>query len=265
MRCELREKKELITHVSHLKTLPDYLLYHVSMTLSVIIPAYNEALRLPATLRSLADAKEVLTIREVIIVDDGSTDDTSRVANENANGLPLQVIRFPVNKGKGAAAKEGMLRSTSDAALLFDADSATPITEVSKLLDRMNRKNADIVIGSRMLGEHSIVSMSVHRRIIGWFFHLLCMPLLPGIADASCGCKLFTKGAIGCVFPRQRFERFAHDIELLLIARRMHLYIEEVPVTWSSVGGSKVRLLRDGGEMFLRVLQLYSRLLTGNL
>ncbi len=235
------------------------------MTLSVIIPAFNEEKRLPSTLAALAAEKERLGIGEVIVVDDGSRDDTAQKAQHACADLPCTVIRLPENRGKGAAVREGMMRASGDLFLLYDADGATPAEDIADLLTRRAETGADVVIGSRMLPGRSVVSMSAGRRIIGFLFHLLCLPLLPGIEDASCGCKLFTRDAARALFPRQRYERFAHDIEILLLARRNGYRIEEVPVSWRAVDGSKVRILRDGVEMFVRVMQLYARTLTKRL
>lgn len=233
------------------------------MTLSIVIPAYNEAKRLPQTLARLqtcfasVPSELDLHLLEVIVVDDASTDDTAAVAEAHAGTLPLRVIRLPKNMGKGGAVRTGMLAAKGDRALFYDADGATPPEEILHLWRVMTRGGADIVIGCRVNPEAGIVTMSTGRRLIGRTYHALCSPLVPGLRDTACGCKLFTAEATCELFSRQTIERFAFDIEILFLARRLHFRVEEVLVSWTAVAESKVRIVRDGINMFRSVLGLY--------
>jgi glycosyltransferase involved in cell wall biosynthesis len=238
-------------------------------SLAIVIPAFNEEKRLPETLmhiHSFFQAAHSYALKEIIVVDDGSTDATASMAKEWAAKLPIRVIGFPRNRGKGAACRAGMESATAEFVLLYDADGATPIDEVSALMERQAITNASVVIGSRVHGTaEKYVSMQSHRRFVGRTFHLLCAPLLPSIDDASCGCKLFTSTLAKKIARYQRIDRFAFDIEILMLARVFGERIEEVPVAWRAVHESKVRLLRDGMEMFVTVLSLYIRKMTGTL
>ncbi len=232
------------------------------MKLSIVIPAFNEEARLGVTLSLIADAwsqarMHDLDLMEVIVVDDGSSDGTLAVARKWSGSLPVVTIDFRCNRGKGAAVRAGALAAHGDLILMYDADSATPITEVNNLFGALIRDGSDIAIGSRVSGGGSLVSMSSHRRIIGRIYHSLCSRLVPGIHDTACGCKLFRIAAARKLFSRQRINRFAFDVEVLALALRWGYRISEVPVRWTAVPESKVRLLKDGPQMFASLIVLY--------
>ncbi len=242
------------------------------MRLSIIIPAFNEAERLPATLAQLerffsagASVRDELTVAEVIVVDDGSRDETLAVVRQWQGSLPVRGLRFDENRGKGAAVRAGMLAAEGDCCLFYDADAATPPAEIVKLTRALSGQQADVVIGSRVLGvRENRVSMRWHRRLIGRIYHALCSALVPGIADAACGAKLFTRAAASDVFTRQKIERFAFDIEVLSLAQRLGYKVVEIPVDWTAIPGSKVSLVWDSLNMTWCVLKLYVRHLLRN-
>ncbi len=231
-------------------------------SLSIVIPAYNEEKRLGATLLEIAravtsGALQDLRLTEVIVSDDGSTDLTVRIAEDWKTQLPVKIVQLPANRGKGAAVRAGMLAATGDLFLMYDADGATPITEITKLFAALH-DGADIAIGSRVTGTaEGLASMAPHRRFIGNVYRMLVAALIPGITDAACGCKLFRAEAGKKLFSLQRIDRFAFDIEVLAIALRSGMKVREIPVKWTAMPESKVRLLRDGPEMFLCLLRLY--------
>lgn len=230
------------------------------MTVSIIIPAYNEAKRLPTTLTAISfwlPTASEFNLREIIVVDDGSADETAEVARSFAGCLPVKVIKLPANRGKGCAVRTGVLAATGDLILMYDADGATSLADLQKLVTEA--KTNQVVIGSRLAGDHQIVQMSVFRRFVGLVFHWLCAPLLPQIKDASCGAKVFQLEAARAIFMAQKLDRFAFDIEILWLARRLGYSIKEVPVSWQAVLGSKVRVWRDAPEMFWSVMRLYGR------
>lgn len=234
---------------------------HLAMkTISVIIPAYNEEKRLPETLKKwqtfLSHNKDDFLIKEIIIVDDGSTDKTISVAEFFNNSLPIKTIKISPNRGKGNAVKTGVKNANSDFILVYDADAATPPEELGKLF--FETKNADFIIGSRIINGAE-TTMSPRRKFVGKCFHFLCLPLIPKIKDASCGVKLIKTDIAKKIFERQYIERFAFDIEILWLAKKMNCRIKEVGVKWDEIPGSKVRVSRDSIEMFFSVLGLYKR------
>lgn len=236
------------------------------MDLSIIIPAYNEEQRLPRTLSLLESffghgrRSDIPRLREIVVVDDGSTDGTSSVVGSHRGAIPLELIRFEKNRGKGAAARAGMLAARGDCCLLYDADAATPPGEIPKLADSLRTNAVDVVIGSRVRGrQQNLVAMRMHRRLVGSAYHLLSSALIPGIDDAACGAKLFTRDAAQDLFSRQRIERFAFDIEILSMALRLGYRVHEMPIRWEAVEGSKVNLVRDSLNMSWCVFKLYVR------
>lgn len=229
-------------------------------TLSIIIPAYNEALRLPATLDKIKEffsSPRDFVLKEVIVVDDGSRDETTLVAKNFTDLLPVKVITLLKNCGKGAAVRAGVKQANGDFVFIYDADAATPIGELTNFFTAS--QNNDIVIGSRVGGTGRLVVMTRWRRFVGWCFHTLCAPLLPGITDASCGAKLFSLASAQAIFNEQKLNRFAFDIEILWLARLLGYKVSEVAVEWQAIPGSKVSIARDSWEMFWAVMGLYFR------
>lgn len=225
------------------------------MSVSVIIPAYNEAQRLPMTLRATAAFFAAQTAPfEILVVDDGSTDETVQSVAEFAAEMPeiaVQCLSYGGNRGKGHAVRFGMLRATGDLRLFCDADLATPVEEYDIVLAAMAQENAQIGIGSRPLREsHLLVHQPWYREALGRSFNKMVQIFaVPGISDTQCGFKLFTAQAATDVFSRCRLDGFAFDSEALLIARRLGYTVAEVPIRWSHKDGSKVHMVRDGLQM----------------
>ena len=231
------------------------------MSVSVIIPAYNEAERLPLTLRATADYFEArLEPFEMLVVDDGSTDGTTQVVADFARQRPalsIQCLSYGGNRGKGYAVRYGMLRASGDLRLFCDADLATPAEEYEVVLAAMERAHTPIGIGSRPLRASSLlVHQPWYREWLGRGFNkAVQLMAVPGIADTQCGFKVFTAESAADVFSRCRLDGFAFDSEALYIARRLGYGISEVPIRWSHKEGSKVSMVRDGLKM-LRDLSL---------
>ena len=218
-------------------------------SISIVIPAYNEEKRLPATLSRIVEYLDTgrFEFAEILVVDDGSRDSTVALAREFAQRRPsVKVLQNPGNRGKGYSVRHGMLKAEGDWALFTDADLSAPIEELEKLLDVVERNGAAIAIGSRALDRSLIgVHQPAFREYAGRFFNLV-MRLITGLKfhDTQCGFKLFRQDAARAIFSRQRLERFGFDAEVLYIGQRLGLRTLEVPVRWNDVAGSKVGTLQ---------------------
>ena len=211
-------------------------------SLSIIIPAYNEAKRLPA---SLVKVREYLStaqweFAEVVVVDDGSTDDTVQVAR----GAGARVLQNPGNRGKGYSVKHGMLEAKGEWTLFTDADLSSPISEVEKLWSAVERAGAQVAVGSRAVDRSLVgVHQPMLREATGRVFNV-AMRLVTGLnfQDTQCGFKLFQTSAGREVFSRQQLDGFGFDVEVLFIAKKLGLQAVEVPVRWDNVEGTKVSM-----------------------
>src|SRR5581483_11100205 len=223
---------------------------------SVVIPAYHEADRLP---RYLAEVVAYFIERgepwEVIVVDDGSTDDTSGVVRAMRDRHPeVRLVRHERNSGKGFAVQAGMAVARGAQRLFADADGATPIAEL-KRLEAALAAGADVAIGSRAVAEPgvSVVARS-HRVLAGRVFNLAATRMgLDALHDTQCGFKAFSRAAAADLFPRLSTKGFGFDVELLLRARAAGWRIAEVPVNWTDQQGSKVGVLTDGPAMLWQI------------
>jgi len=224
---------------------------------SIVIPAFNEARRLPPYLDDVVAFFEGRgEPYEVIVVDDGSTDDTPALVEARARELAsVRLLRRPANAGKGAAVRAGMLAARGAYRLFTDADGATPIAELKRLEPALVA-GADVVIGSRVLADPSVsVSARPHRVAAGRVFNWLVARLgLLSVADSQCGFKVFTADAAERLFARLRTRGFGFDVELLLTAEATRLRIVEVPVNWADQPGSKVGVLRHGPGMLWQIV-----------
>lgn len=238
------------------------------MTLSIVIPAYNEERRLSSTLDAVLAWLDRSPYRgaEVLIVDDGSADATAAlVESRAATDSRLRLLRNPGNRGKGYAIRHGMLEAQGDWILFSDADLSSPIEEFSKLLAAALEQDAAIAIGSRALDRSLIgVHQSQWREMSGIVFNLI-MRLITGLpfADTQCGFKLFRRDAARRVFPLQRLDGFSFDVEDLFVARTLGIATIEVPVRWNNVEGTKVGLTQ-GIASFLDLLRIRWNWLQGH-
>lgn len=220
------------------------------MHLSIVIPAFNEEPRIGDTLR-LANAylSKQGYDAEIIVVDDGSTDRTAFVVQTLYPDV--RVISYAQNRGKGYAVKTGMLAAAGDYRIFMDADGSTPISDIELFWPRFD-DGADIVIGSRSLPQSQvIVRQHPFRENMGRMFNVLVkLLLIPGFIDTQCGFKGFTARSAQVVLSRQRLDGFSFDTELLYIAQRHGLRIDEVPVLWCNSPHSRVRMFADSARMF---------------
>jgi dolichyl-phosphate beta-glucosyltransferase len=224
-----------------------------AVALTIVVPAYNEQRRLPPTLIDIIDfCDQRNTPYEVIVVDDGSTDETTEVVRkfEKVRGQ-VRLIQLARNAGKGHAVRVGMLNSKGTRVLFADADGATPIAELTRLEAALD-SGADVAIGSRAKAStNTRVDTLIHRKLLGRIFNkCVNLILLPGIEDTQCGFKLFTRPAAEFVFKQQRSDSFSFDVEILYLAQRVGMTIHEVPINWQNIPGSKVNLVLDALKMF---------------
>ena len=216
------------------------------------MPAYNEAARLPITLPKLADFCKRFQSAELLIVDDGSHDQTAKLVEQFAVQHSFcRLLRNPGNRGKGYSVRHGMLEAAGDWILSTDADLSSPIEEVDTLWAAADRMKASIAIGSRALDRSLVgVHQSPLRELSGRAFNIV-MRMATGLPfrDTQCGFKLFRRDAAQAIFPRQRLDGFGFDVEDLLIARLQGFSAVEVPVKWNNVEGTKVSAL-SGAKAF---------------
>jgi len=211
-----------------------------------VVPAYNEAARLPFTLPKIAQFCERQGSVEVLIVDDGSKDSTAAVVREFADRYPFaRLLQNPGNRGKGYSVRHGMQEAQGDWILSTDADLSSPLEEVGKLWAAADHDHAAGAIGSRALDRSLVgVHQAPLREASGRVFNVV-MRLATGLTfrDTQCGFKMFRNDAARVIFPRQRLDGFGFDVEDLLIARIHGIKVVEVPVRWDNVEGTKVSAL----------------------
>ena len=230
------------------------------MELSVVVPCFNEAARLPL---SLEQAEAYLGLQgpafELLLVDDGSSDRTPELIREAASkNKHVHAVLLPANRGKGRAVAEGVARSRGGLVLISDADFSAPIQEMPKL-EAAIAAGADVAIGSRAKRGAREVDQPLHRRLMGKSFNLLVQGLLlPGVWDTQCGFKLFRGDVARDLFGRLRTEGFAYDVEILVLARRSGYKISEVPVRWINSSTSRVQTVRHSRQMLADVLHIRS-------
>lgn len=225
--------------------------------LSLVIPAYNEESRLPATLTRISDALELRgEPYEVLVVVNGSTDRTADVVKAAAVRDPnIRLIVTPL-AGKGRAVRIGVTESRGNRIVFADADLSTPIEEVVGLTDQLDAKH-QVVIASREGGGARRMGEPYLRHLMGRVFNMLVQALaVRGIQDTQCGFKAFTRACARDVFSRQRIVGFGFDVEVLFVARKLGYGIKEVPVTWEYAASSRVDPLRDTIRMFRDVLRV---------
>ena len=231
-------------------------------SISIIIPAYNEAKRLPA---SLVKVREYLNssrwdFAEVVVVDDGSVDNTVELARQAG----ARVLQNPGNRGKGFSVKHGMLKAQGEWTLFTDADLSAPIGELEKLWSALERENAQVAVGSRAVDRSLVgVHQPFLREAVGRVFNAF-MRLVTGLPfkDTQCGFKLFQTSAGREVFSRQQLDGFGFDVEVLFIAKTLGCKSVEVPVRWDNVEGTKVSMFL-GFVAFLDLLKVRRNALQG--
>ena len=234
--------------------------------ISIVIPARNEEARLGLSLVTIADYLDRENIHaEILVVDDGSTDRTARVAAEGLEGRRGRVIALEENRGKGHAVRRGVLEAAGRWVLMTDADLSTPIEEYARLAQAVRDHDLDLAIGSRALPD-SRVEIHQHpvRETMGKTFNLL-MRAMTGLdfRDTQCGFKLLDRKRTQPLFERMVVDRFAFDVELLFLSVRFGLSVREVPVIWRNSPGSRVSVIGDPLNMLWDVARVRWRFRRG--
>jgi dolichyl-phosphate beta-glucosyltransferase len=235
--------------------------------LSIVIPAYNEALRVGSTLEKVRQYAETRNYPcELVLVDDGSQDETPQILESFQEHYPkARVLRNEPNRGKGFTVRRGVLEARGEFVLFTDADLSAPIEETNKLLAALETSGADAAVGSRALDRRLIgIHQPWRREMAGRVFNLL-VRLFTGlkIRDTQCGLKLFRRATTRRAFELQRVTGFGFDPELLFLIQYLGGRIVEVPVRWNDSPATKVHFLRDSTRMFLDLVALRWRALTG--
>ncbi len=228
--------------------------------LSIVIPAYNEEGRIGSTLEKIHDFLKIKDyISEVIVVDDGSSDKTVQTVLKSAlyGEGRLRLIKNEVNRGKGYSVKKGIINSMGGYILFSDADLSTPIGEVDKLFEFID-KGYDIVIGSRALAGSDVkVHQPWYRETMGKIFNFFVKSILmKGINDTQCGFKLFKLSLAKDIVSHMKTDGFSFDVEMLYLAIKNKYNIKEVPVIWLNSPKSKVNLIFDSTRMFFDLIRI---------
>jgi len=229
--------------------------------LSIVIPAFNEARRLPATLRELMEFSSRFTQPfEVWVMVEKSEDDTFDLASQLvSNQARFHVIDNQVQRGKGYAVRSGMLRSLGEFVVYMDADLSVPLDEIPVFLDYFkNNPEVDLLFGNRQHPGSDIVKcQSWHRQKMGQIFNRILRLFSPvTLRDTQCGFKAFRAGAARQIFSHQQLDGFAFDVEVLMLAERFGFKIADLPVRWINSNESKVRIVRDSWRMLRDVRRL---------
>lgn len=220
--------------------------------LSIVIPAYNESARIELTLERVLSCVEAQSWdAEVLVVDDGSTDDTREIVKRWMNVHPrLHLVRNPGNRGKGYSVRNGLLQAAGDVVMFTDADLSAPMEEAERLLAVIDA-GADVAIGSRWMDRaRQTIHQPFYRQFFGRCFNTITRTImgLP-FKDTQCGFKAFRRPVAQTVFRLQRIERWGFDPEILFIARKLRFKVHEVPVSWGHDERSRISYLKDGIKM----------------
>lgn len=233
---------------------------------SIVIPAFNEKARIKATLDEVIHCVETHGwSAEVIVVDDGSTDNTAAIVQSISSQHPfVHLLANVTNRGKGFSVRNGMLHASGDIILFTDADLSSPMDEADRLFTAI-REGADVAIGSRWLASsRQTIRQPLYRRFFGRCFNLVTRMImrLP-FADTQCGFKAFTRRTAQTIFQLQRIERWGFDPEILFIALKRGFVVREVPVTWGHDERTRISYLKDGLQMLKELLFVRWNALTG--
>lgn len=234
-------------------------------SLTVIIPAFNEAQRIQSTLESTCQFLEQENYAwEILVINDGSSDATTAVVETFAQKTNLsnsvRVISLPMNQGKGAAVRTGILNARKQHCLICDADLAVPMADINRLWPALDANGDALVIGSRKVpGIGTIIQSKWYREFIGRIFNAMVARMAPNIHDTQCGFKLMPATMAKKLALTQAEFGFAFDVEYIHLALRSAWKVVEISVNWNHIEGSKVRIVRDSARMFVSIVKIWFR------
>jgi dolichyl-phosphate beta-glucosyltransferase len=234
------------------------------LTLTIVVPAFNEAQRIGGTLAALTDFLRTQCWEwDIRVVDDGSRDATADIVEQVARGEPRVVVQREPHRGKGGAVKAGLLAARGAYRFICDADLSMPVAELQRFLPPQ-LDGFDIAIGSREGVSARRIGEPAYRHLMGRLFNTFVQRLtLPGIEDSQCGFKMFTARSVEQIFPLVTVDGWAFDVEVLTIARARGLRIVEIPIEWHFGQRSQLSMVRDGFGMLTELLRVKMRSLTG--
>ncbi|MGI9036349.1 MAG: dolichyl-phosphate beta-glucosyltransferase [Pyrinomonadaceae bacterium] len=218
--------------------------------ISIVVPAFDESARLGDSIQKIAAYLErEIPAAELIVVDDGSDDDTAKVAEKSFAAFPnmaAKIIRYEKNRGKGFAVRTGLAEAKGDIALFSDADLSTPITELPKLVAPIQNGEFDVTFGSRALDRSLIGTHQPWRREQSGKIFNLIVRILTGLPfwDTQGGFKAFNMTKFRPLLPMMQIDRFGFDVEFLYVAYQNKLRLKETPVRWNDVAGSKISFIK---------------------
>lgn len=229
----------------------------MTLFLSIIIPAHNEAHRLPTTLARVMEFLDTQSYSaEVLVVENASQDQTAEIAAQYAQRYPEIRLLKEDRAGKGLAVRRGMLEAEGQFQFICDADLSMPIEEISKFIPPQLNE-FDIAIASREIPGSKRYNEPFYRHFIGRVFNFLVRSLtIPGLQDTQCGFKCFRGQAAEALFPLQTIDGWTFDVEILFLAQRRGYKIVEVPIQWYYIAGSRVHLVRDSVNMLLDLFRI---------
>jgi dolichyl-phosphate beta-glucosyltransferase len=234
----------------------------MNKTITFVIPVYNEEDRIGKTFEALRKLRlpRGLKLEEVIFVNDGSTDRTKQLIRTSLlrKNLPITLISYPQNQGKGYAIRTGMNSSKSDYTLFFDADMSTPLTELKKFIPFMNR-NIDVIVGTRKNGKSTVIKhQPLYRELLGRVFTKLTQLMLGvQVTDFTCGFKAFSRDATRVIFPQMKINGWGYDAELLFLAFQEGFRVQEKAVLWSNDERTKVNLFQAVPQTLLELITIH--------
>ncbi len=221
--------------------------------ISVLIPVYNEEERLSIVFEALLKTwPKSVSLKEIIFVNDGSTDMTIKIIKSKSKrivrklGVPVRLVSYPENRGKGYAVKQGMRAATGDYLLISDVDMSTPFAELVKFRTKV-MSGSDVTVGTRKNGHSTVVvAQPIYRQLLGKGFTYLSQFILGmSVSDFTCGFKVLNRDAYKMIGRKMMVERWGYDAEILYLAQKSNLYISEIPVAWYNDKRSKVNLMKD--------------------
>ena len=236
----------------------------MAISVSIVIPAFNEERRLDTTLVAVTSyLREQSWDWEVRVVDDGSVDATVAIAERHAAIEPRVVVQREPHRGKGGAVRAGLTAARGEFRFICDADLSMPIGELSRFLPPA-ASSFDVAIGSREGRLARRVGEPAYRHLMGRLFNRgVQLLVLPGIEDSQCGFKMFTASAVDAIFPRVTVDGWAFDVEVLAVARARGLRIVDVPIEWHYRAESRLSMMRDGWQMLKELIRIRLRAASG--